>query len=36
MLKPGAALELAVSMDGFKKEDDRSGIRWKVTAIKVE
>ena len=35
-LKPGAALELAVSMDGFKKEDDRSGIRWKVTAIKVE
>lgn len=29
-------MDLTVSVDGFKQEDDRAGTRWKVTAIKVE
>jgi hypothetical protein len=29
-------MEVNTMMDGFKKEDDRANIRWKVTAIKVE
>jgi hypothetical protein len=34
-LEPGQTIPVTVSLDGFKKEDDRANIRWKVTAIRV-
>lgn len=33
---PRQEMDVTVSMDGFKQDDDRAGTRWKVTAIKVE
>ena len=35
-LGPGEEIEVTLSIDGFKKEDDRANIRWKVTAIRTE
>lgn len=35
-LGPGQPLQVNIIMDGFKKEDNRANIRWKVTAIKTE
>lgn len=35
-LETGQSLEVRVLIEGFKKDDDRAQIRWKVTAIKVE
>lgn len=34
--EPKQEMDVTVSVDGFKKDDDRAGTRWKVTAIKVE
>lgn len=34
-LGPGETIDITLSMAGFKKEDDRANIRWKVTAIRV-
>ena len=31
---PGETIPITLSMDGFKKDDDRANIRWKVTAIR--
>ena len=35
-LEPKGEMSVVVRVDGFKPEDDRARIRWKVTAIKVE
>ena len=35
-LYPQETIHVAVPMDGFKKDDDRANIRWKVTAIRFE
>lgn len=35
-LEPGQTIPATLSLDGFKKEDDRANIRWKVTAIRVQ
>lgn len=35
-LRPGETIPITLSIDGFKKEDDRADIRWKVTAIRAE
>ncbi len=35
-LNNGETLPVQVLIEGFKKDDDRANIRWKVTAIKVE
>jgi hypothetical protein len=35
-LKPGETIPITLSIDGFKKDDDRADIRWKVTAIRAE
>lgn len=35
-LNPNEVADVTVRIDGFKKEDDRANIRWKVTAIKAE
>ncbi len=32
---PGETIPITLSMEGFKKEDDRANIRWKVTAIRT-
>jgi hypothetical protein len=29
-------MDVNVTIEGFKKDDDRARIRWKVTAIKTE
>lgn len=34
-LGPGETIPITLSMEGFKKEDDRANIRWKVTAIRT-
>ncbi len=34
-LGPGEIIPITLTLDGFKKEDDRANIRWKVTAIKA-
>ena len=33
-LNPQETIHVVVPMDGFKKDDDRANIRWKVTAIR--
>jgi len=35
-LEPGQTIHVFVPMDGFKKEDDRANVRWKVSAIRFE
>ncbi|MFN6964950.1 MAG: hypothetical protein ACK4S4_14445 [Pyrinomonadaceae bacterium] len=35
-LDPGETITVNVNLDGFKKDDDRANIRWKVTAIRVQ
>lgn len=35
MLEPGQTIPITLTLDGFKKEDDRANIRWKVTAIRT-
>lgn len=35
-LMPGETIHVVVPMDGFKRDDDRANIRWKVTAIRAE
>jgi len=35
-LQPNEVIPVRVMIDGFKKDDDRAMIRWKVTAIKVQ
>jgi len=32
---PGEIIPITLSLDGFKKSDDRANIRWKVTAIRT-
>ncbi|MGI8787395.1 MAG: hypothetical protein ACR2HG_06515 [Pyrinomonadaceae bacterium] len=34
-LMPGETIHIAVPIDGFKREDDRANVRWKVTAIRA-
>jgi hypothetical protein len=34
-LGPGETIPITLSMEGFKKDDDRANIRWKVTAIRT-
>ena len=34
-LSPGDAIPITLTLDGFKKEDDRANIRWIVTAIRT-
>ncbi len=36
IIAPGQIIPITLTLDGFKKEDDRANIRWKVTAIKAE
>lgn len=35
LLAPGEEMKTVVRMDGFSENDGRSGVKWKVTAIKV-
>lgn len=35
-LEPNETIHVAVPVDGFKKEDDRANVRWKVTAIRFD
>lgn len=35
VLRPNEDIPVTLSVDGFKPEDDRANIRWKVTAIRV-
>lgn len=35
LLGPGESIPITLSIDGFKKDDDRANIRWKVTAIRA-
>ena len=35
-LAPKEQMNVTVRIDGFKQDDDRANIRWKVTAIKTE
>lgn len=35
-LEPGGTIPLTLTLDNFKKDDDRADIRWKVTAIKTQ
>lgn len=35
LLGPGESIPITLSIDGFKREDDRANIRWKVTAIRA-
>src|SRR5204862_2350259 len=34
-LGPGETIPITLSIEGFKKSDDRANIRWKVTAIRT-
>jgi len=36
VLQPGETIPVFVPMDGFKKEDDRANVRWKVSAIRFQ
>lgn len=36
ILAPGQMIPITLTLDGFKKEDDRANIRWKVTAIRAQ
>ncbi|MDM7921253.1 MAG: hypothetical protein QUS14_03050 [Pyrinomonadaceae bacterium] len=35
-LDPGAMVDVTTTIDGFKREDDRANIRWRVTAIRTQ
>ncbi len=35
-LEPKGQMNVTVPIDGFKSDDDRANIRWKVTAIRTE
>ena len=35
-LEPQGEMDVTVRIDGFKPDDDRARIQWKVTAIKVQ
>ncbi len=35
-LPPGQTIRVVGSIEGFKKDDDRANVRWKVTAIKLQ
>lgn len=35
-LMPGETIHVVVPVDGFKKDDDRANVRWKVSAIRFE
>lgn len=35
VLAPGDSIPITLTLDGFKSDDDRANIRWKVTAIRV-
>ena len=35
VLAPDESIPITLTLDGFKKDDDRANIRWKVTAIRV-
>lgn len=35
-LLPGEVIHVAVPMDGFKKDEERANVRWKVTAIRFD
>lgn len=35
LLGPGETIPITLSIEGFKKSDDRANIRWKVTAIRT-
>lgn len=35
VLGPGENIPITLSIEGFKKSDDRANIRWKVTAIRT-
>jgi len=34
VLQPNETIEVFVPVDGFKKDDDRANVRWKVSAIR--
>ncbi|HSI89259.1 MAG TPA: hypothetical protein VK918_09395 [Pyrinomonadaceae bacterium] len=34
LLEPETSMQVTLSIDGFKRGDDRANIRWKVTAIR--
>jgi hypothetical protein len=36
VLQPEEVMPVRVMIEGFKKDDDRANVRWKVTAIKVQ
>ncbi len=36
VLHPNETMHVSVPIDGFKREDDRANVRWKVTAIRFE
>lgn len=35
VLNPGEMIDVTLAIDGFKKDDDRANIRWRVTAIRT-
>jgi len=35
-LPPGQTIRVISTVEGFKKDDDRANVRWKVTAIKFQ
>lgn len=35
-LPPGQTIRVVGSIEGFRKDDDRANVRWKVTAIKFQ
>lgn len=35
-LDPGTMVDVTLTIDGFKKDDDRANIRWRVTAIRTQ
>jgi hypothetical protein len=35
-LEPGAVVDVTLTVDGFKPDDDRANIRWRVTAIRTQ
>ena len=35
VLAPGDSIPITLTIDGFKREDDRANIRWRVTAIRA-
>lgn len=36
ILPPGETMRVIGTIEGFKKDDDRANVRWKVTAIKFQ